>query len=271
VATYAVDIANGALGRLGQPAISTLADTTRDAVICNTFYEPNRDVCLAMVNWVSCTQKVALARAGKKTITGITKATPPVVTCAGHQYAVGDLVTIEDVVGMTQLNYGMFTVQAVSGSTTITLYDVEGAAIPGLTYTSYSSGGYVYRHPGFDWGYMYDLPTDCIRPIAVMDEYQHEDPAYDWKQERTWVYANHPYAALKYLKKNTDPSVWDADLTELMEARLAWQIAPRISSDASLKQQLAQEWTMLAVRAKMNNQSTMKQVQQPSVLWTNSK
>lgn len=271
--TYAVDIANGALGRLGQADISTLTDSTRDAVVCNKYYTQNRDVCLGYVNWVTATQKVALVRAGRIAITGITKATPPVVSCAGHQFVVGDLVTIEGVVGMTQVNYGMFTVQAVSGSATLTLYDVEGAAIPGLGYSTYSSGGYVYRHPGNDWGYLYDLPSDCIRPLAVLDETWGEggDEGYDWKQERSWVYTNVAYAAIKYLKKNTDPTSWDDDMVELMESRLAWLIAPRITSDNSLKQQLAQEWTSAAVRAKMNNSQKERMVTPPSTLWVNAK
>jgi hypothetical protein len=271
VATYAVDIANAALGRLGQPAISTLTDTTRDAVVCNTYYQPNRDVCLAMVNWVSCTQKVAMTRAGKIAITGITKATPPIVSCAGHQYVVGDIVTIEGVLGMVQVNYGQFTVQAVSGSATITLYDMEGAAIPGLGYSSWTSGGYVYRHPGFDWAFVYDQPTDCIRPLAVMDENFGEHDEYTWMKERTWVYCNMEYAALKYLKKQTDPSLWDDDLTELIEARLAWMIAPRISQDASIKQTLYAEWQTAYARARINNTAGQRQVTVPSTLWTNAR
>jgi hypothetical protein len=271
--TYAVDIANGALGRLGQPDISTLADTTRDAVVCNKYYTQNRDVCLGYVNWVTATQKVALVRAGKVAISNITKATPPVVTCSGHIYAVGDLVTIEGVVGMTQVNYGMFTVQAVSGSATITLYDVEGSAVAGLGFSSYTSGGYVYRHPGNDWGYLYDLPSDCIRPLALMDKNWGEggDQGYPWKMERSWVYTNLAYASVKYLKKNTDPTSWDDDMVELMESRLAWVIAPRITSDTSLTAQLGQEFSAAAIRAKMNNSQKERQVTPPSLLWTNAK
>ncbi len=271
MATYAVDIANAALGRLGQPAITTLTDTTRDAVVCNTYYQPNRDVCLAMVNWVSCTQKIALIRAGKVAITGISQATPPIVSCAGHQYVVGDIVTIEGVVGMTQVNNGQFTVQAVSGSATITLYDMEGVAIPGLGYGAWTSGGYVYRDPGHDWNYIYDLPTDCIRPMAVMDENFGESDSYKWKKERTWVYTDVQYAALKYLKKQTDPALWDDDMVELIEARLAWMIAPRISQDQSIKQSMYSEWQMAYGRARINNTLGERQVTPPSPLWTNAR
>ena len=267
----AVDIANSALGRLGQQAITTLADSIRDATVCNLFYETNRDACLAMVNWTTLVQKVALARAGKIAITGITQATPPVVSCAGHQFVVNDVVTIEDVVGMTALNYGMFTVQAVSGSSTLTLYDLEGVKVPGAGYAAYSSGGYVYRSPGNDWQYIYELPTDCIRPLAVMDETQGESDLYTWKKERTWIYTDVQYASLKYLKKNTDPDSWDDDMVDLMEARLAWMICPRVSQDVSLRNSVYGEWQIALGRARINNTVAERQTQPPSTLWTSYK
>lgn len=268
MATYAVDIANGALGRLGQPAITTLTASVRDAIVCNTYYQPNRDVCLAMVNWTVLTQKVHLTRAAKIAITGITQATPPVVTTTStHTLVVGDLVTVESVGGAINLNGGMFVVQAYT-SVTMTLYDTEGVAIPALGYPAYTSGGYAYRHPGNDWDYIYDLPSDCIRPITVMDDNFGESDTYKWTAERTWVYTDVQYAALKYLKKNTDPTSWDDDMVEMMEARLAWLIAPRVTQDQSVKASMLMEWQMAFARARINNTVKKAQVQPPSTLWT---
>jgi hypothetical protein len=221
-----------------------------------------------MLNWVVLTHKVALERSAKVAITGITQTTPPVITCSGHIYVAGDLVTIEDVVGMTQLNNGMFTVQAVSGSATITIYDLKGSAIPGLGYSGYSSGGYVYRSPGNDWNFIYDIPSDCIRPISVIDEAWGENDSYSWKKEKTWVYTNVSYAALKYLRKVTTVTQWNDELVELMAARLAWLIAPRITQDTSIHQSLLTEWQMAYTRAKISNSADQRQVQPPSTLWT---
>lgn len=71
-----------------------------------------------------------------QTITGITKANPAVVTTSGsHGYSNGDDVIISDVVGMTEVNGGTYTVANVT-ATTFELSGIDSSA-----YTTYSSGG----------------------------------------------------------------------------------------------------------------------------------
>ena len=70
-----------------------------------------------------------------KTITGITKANPAVVTAASHGYSNGDHVWINDVVGMTEVNARRYT---VANKTTNTF---ELSGIDSSNYTTYTSGG----------------------------------------------------------------------------------------------------------------------------------
>jgi hypothetical protein len=70
-----------------------------------------------------------------KSITGITKANPAVVTAASHGYSNGDHVWINDVGGMTELNGRRFTIANVT-STTFELSGVDSS-----NYTTYTSGG----------------------------------------------------------------------------------------------------------------------------------
>lgn len=72
-----------------------------------------------------------------KNITAITKANPAVVTSASHGYSDGDLIRIEDVVGMTELNGRSFTV-ANSTTDTLELLDEDST-----NFTSYVSGGEI--------------------------------------------------------------------------------------------------------------------------------
>ena len=73
---------------------------------------------------------------GKKgTITGASAANPCVITSAAHGLAVGDVVRIGGVVGMTELNQREFTISAVT-TDTFTLAGVNSSG-----YTAYSSGG----------------------------------------------------------------------------------------------------------------------------------
>jgi hypothetical protein len=77
-----------------------------------------------------------------KTITGATKANPVVVTCVAHGFSNGDVVSILDVEGMTELNGRKFI---VSNKTTDTfeLKDEDGVNVNGTDYGTYAAGGEV--------------------------------------------------------------------------------------------------------------------------------
>ena len=70
-----------------------------------------------------------------KTITGITKANPAVVTSNGHGFSNGDRVFIKSVVGMVELNNREFT---VAGETTNTF---ELSGVDSSAFTTYGSAG----------------------------------------------------------------------------------------------------------------------------------
>jgi len=84
-----------------------------------------------------------IATGTAKTITGITAAEPPVVTCTGHGFSDLDEIHISGVVGMTEVNGLRFK---VSNKTTNTfeLQDLSRVDIDGSGYTAYSSGGSAF-------------------------------------------------------------------------------------------------------------------------------
>lgn len=73
-----------------------------------------------------------------KTITGITKANPGVVTSAGHGFSNGDSVLISEVSGMTEVNGFSFTIANVTANTFELGVDTS-------SYGTYISGGYVRK------------------------------------------------------------------------------------------------------------------------------
>ncbi|MEI6282506.1 MAG: ubiquitin-activating E1 FCCH domain-containing protein, partial [Alphaproteobacteria bacterium] len=73
-------------------------------------------------------------------ITGITRASPAVVTQVAHGYTTGDWVFIDDVSGMTEVNGRTFVI-SVSGVNSYNLLDVFGVNVDSSAYTVYSSGG----------------------------------------------------------------------------------------------------------------------------------
>ena len=80
-------------------------------------------------------------------ISGITKATPAVLTYTGtDNFSNGDRVYISGVVGMTQVNGREFVVTNVdTAANTFQLYDSSGSAVDSIGYTTYSSGGTVSK------------------------------------------------------------------------------------------------------------------------------
>lgn len=91
------------------------------------------------------------------TVTGITQANPGVVTAAAHGYSNGDVVMLEDVVGMTSVNDTHYTVASVTTDTfeiqtqAATPVDVDTSG-----YTAYASGGTVSKVSSLDIGYVFD-------------------------------------------------------------------------------------------------------------------
>jgi len=82
-----------------------------------------------------------------KTITGITQADPAVVTTSSaHTLSDSDLITITDVLGMTEVNENNFYVDVLS-PTTFALYTDSGltTTVDSTAYTAYTSGGEATR------------------------------------------------------------------------------------------------------------------------------
>lgn len=78
-------------------------------------------------------------------ITGITQASPGVVTAVSHGLSAGDHVYIQSVGGMTQMNSRFFLVSTVPTANTLTLTDMYGTAVNTTSYTAYTSGGTIAR------------------------------------------------------------------------------------------------------------------------------
>ncbi len=88
------------------------------------------------------------------TITGITSANPPVVSCV-NTFVGGEVIKIRGVIGMTEVNNKKFTVNA-PGAGDFELYDTEDTpvAVDGSTYSAYESGGQA---------------RECFTTVAALD------------------------------------------------------------------------------------------------------
>ena len=264
--TANVDIANMALQRLGQPAISTLTEVSRDATVANNLFSQNRDYCLMLADWDCLAQRAVLTRSGKVAMSAATAANPVHVTATGHVFIANELVFVESVTGMTQLNGNTYRVYAI-GTNSLTLYDLDGTTADGSGFTAWVSGGYVYRSPGANFAYAYDLPSDCIKVLKVLDANFAEDTQYTWRKERNFIYTDVVNAGVEYIKQITDPTLYEPDLVEVIVSRLAWFVGMRIHSDKTLRDRTYQEMQAAVARAKMTNSAGRQDQGEPEELW----
>lgn len=76
-----------------------------------------------------------------KVISGATKANPCVLTITAHGYSNGDLIDVDDVVGMTELNGNRYKVKNVAANTVELTDPDDDTNINSSAYTTYVSGG----------------------------------------------------------------------------------------------------------------------------------
>lgn len=78
-------------------------------------------------------------------VSAITSASPPVVTATAHGLSDGDVVKLTDVVGMTEVNGGVFIVESIDANS-FSLLSVDGTG-----YATYTSGGFVNEATLSNW------------------------------------------------------------------------------------------------------------------------
>jgi len=133
-----------------------------------------------------------------KTITGITKANPGVVTSTAHGFSNGDTVVISGVVGMTQVNGKRFKVANVA-TNTFELQDIDGNNVNTSSYTTYSSGGVANR--------VYTLTTTYLTADLFQIKYA---------QSADVMYLCHPDYSVKKLSRtgHTSWTITEVDFTD---------------------------------------------------------
>lgn len=112
-----------------------------------------------------------------KTITAITAVEPPSITSVAHGFMGGEVISIFDVKGMTEINFdyasrsiGNIPLYHVTrtGANTFTLKDLWLSDIDATGYTAYTSGGKIFHHGWLVAGTMSDV-IKAITSINIHD------------------------------------------------------------------------------------------------------
>ncbi len=110
--------------------------------IAHPSYEPRVLTVVSATNWTIAVHNAYTSSASPQNITGITQANPAVLTYAGaDNFANGDRVFIQNVVGMLDVNDKVFTVANVNAAANT--FQLQG--INSTTYAAYTSGGTVTK------------------------------------------------------------------------------------------------------------------------------
>lgn len=85
--------------------------------------------------------------------------------------------------------------------------------------------------PAFEWDYEYDLPSDCLRVLDLMDG---NDEDIEFVIEDQKILTNESTIYARYIYRNDDPSSWDACFAEALAWRLAKEVVMSLSGNAAL-------------------------------------
>ncbi|MGE0231798.1 MAG: ubiquitin-activating E1 FCCH domain-containing protein [Flavobacteriaceae bacterium] len=231
-----VEIANLALTRIGHDVITSFsASGNKASRWFNTHYETIKKAVLRDHLWNFAIKHDVPTADTIGTITGITAANPPVVTCAAHGFSDGDTVYIASVLGMTEVNNKTFT---VANKTTDT-FDLSG--VTGSAYTAYSSGGSLYGYAPVDYAYRFPLPGDCLRLVRInggeTTEYRVEGGFNNTGDSSRYIYTDESKIDIEYVFDVTDEADFDASFTDLLAARLGAEISFYLTDNSTLTEQ----------------------------------
>jgi len=234
------DAANSALMKIGEARLSDLDTDTGDvAARCREQFDKLRQEVLRAHPW-NCAMRRAKLRQLSADITNATTGDPVAIT-ASNEFEDGDHITIEDVEGMTELNDEGYLV-ANATSVDFELLDEDGEDVNGASYTAYDTGGTARRTPAFQYEYMYEKPTSCLRIISMVDP-DDDSIEYDHAVEGGFVLTDEDECYVKYIIDLTDPDKWDAMLREAFAFRLAAELAYSLSGSKTLADKMDQKYS----------------------------
>lgn len=125
------------LGFTQNADVMTIVHPDHDPANLNRLADDNWT--LTTINYAPTISPPTFTGSTVKNVTNITQANPAVVTAVGHTFSTGNTVTIDNVVGMTEVNARSFK---------ITVVDADNIELDGedsTAHTAYASGGDVTR------------------------------------------------------------------------------------------------------------------------------
>ncbi len=96
--------------------------------------------------------------------------------------------------------------------------------------------------PAFDWAYAFQLPVDpyCLKVLALNDDQEDGDAGDEFQIEGRTLVTNQSTASIRFIKRVTDATEYDALLYETIAVRLAWKAAITLTANRALATDMRQ-------------------------------
>lgn len=237
-----VQIANLALSYIGGRPITSLGDTSQQAVSLNQWFDTARDEALKSHPW-----NFASARARStttwKTVTGAADNGSGLIriTSAAHGLSTGDRITIKDVGGIGNA-VGQFYVTVIGSGT----FDLQDSTFTG----TYTSGGQFVKIPLFGWSFAFDLPADFLVVRTVNGHEANEEDSVPYEIQGTQILLDCDTLELRYTFQEDDTTKWTQDFIAIFAALLASYVAQDITGPAGKAVELRQRYEQLVSKIK---------------------
>ena len=114
---------------------------------------------------------------------------------------------------------------------------------------------------------MYNLPSDYIRVLTLLDEVDHSDITDKWEIEGRQLLTNKSPVYIKYIGKITNPNKLPQPFIEALYLRIASKMVVKITQDQSLMSMLFQEYTVAMTAAMAYIGGHSKEDIQPNEWW----
>jgi hypothetical protein len=261
-----LELCNMALSKIGSEGglISSLAESSKEAVLCNQFYTPALNEVLQLHPW-----KCAIKRAELKAVTHkstSSDAVPSELQTTLYWYDSGLTNAGEKVYYDLSGTYAIWAENVSStaitpvdyvGDGTASLYfQLDHAGSPDGIYSGdYTGDGgdcsgtitVAAEDPVFRWGYHFRIPSGCLRPLALFDtDEREENYQIEWDREGDWIMSDSEEVWLVYVGTPTVDEM-DAAFQKVLYTNLAIKLAYPMTQDRVLVNTLHQEYEELVL------------------------
>jgi len=95
--------------------------------------------------------------------------------------------------------------------------------------------------PAFGWGKQYALPSDCLR-VLQLNAWEENEVPRKWEIEGRFLLTDEDEAQIKYIKRETDPAVFDSVFVSALACKLAAMIAKDVTGSSTMATEALTEY-----------------------------